>query len=306
MTGEPFTSVHEPLLGTRVVIRLRAADAATAEAAERAVVAEFERLEALLSAYRPDSAWSRWRRADTDAAGPEIAALLTLAAHWHRVSGGAYNPLAGVLRARWLRAERDGVPPSPEEMAALAAAVCELPYRLGDGGVQRTGDCSLLDLHAIAKGWIVDRAAAVAVDHPGVHEVLVNAGGDLLHRGPDPIQVGIEDPRRPFDNAAPLTTVRLRDSGLATSSGSRRPLRIAGTRYSHVLDPHTGWPVQAIASATTIAPDAATADALATVVGVLPIAEGLAVVDGIAGASCCLVGAEGELHVSARWPRAMG
>ncbi len=237
--GDPpvFTNVHEPVLGTRLVLRIRAGDEATARAAEGATLAEFDRLEALLSAYRPDSEWSRWRRGEVKASGAEVTALLVLAEHWHSASEGAFNPQAGVLRQRWLTAERDQVMPADDELADLAVGLQQLPYRLEDGGVERTGDCSALDLHALAKGWIVDRAAEAAMTVAGVSEILVNAGGDLLHRGTGEVVVGIEDPRRPFDNVAPMVRVRLSDGGLATGSGARRPVTIGGRRFSHVIDP---------------------------------------------------------------------
>ena len=306
MSGHLHTAVHEPLLGTRVSIGVRASTTSAAGAAERAAVGEFERLEAILSAYRPSSEWSRWRAGGTQPPGPELTAVLALAAHWHTVGRGAFNPLAGVLRARWLRAVDDGVAPSRDEMAALAAAIADLPYTVDDGVIARTGDCSGLDLHAIAKGWIVDRAAAQAWAVGGVTEVLVNAGGDLLHRGGHAITVGIEDPRRPFDNAPALTRVQLADGGLASSSGARRPLRVGGVPFTHVLDPRSGWPVEHTLAATTIGPDAATADVTATIVGVLAVSDALVFADDTPGLACHLLTNDGIPHASAGWPGADG
>ncbi len=309
--GDPpvFTSTHEPVLGTRLVLRIRAGDAATARAAESAALAEFDRLESLLSAYRPDSEWSRWRRGEVTAPGPEVTALLVLADHWHSASEGAFNPQAGVLRQRWLAAERDQVVPADDELATLAAGLQHLPYSVTGGpadgvngaSVERTGDCSALDLHALAKGWTVDRAAEEAMTVGGVVEILVNAGGDLLHRGTGEVVVGIEDPRRPFDNVAPMVRVRLSDGGLATGSGARRPVTIGGRRFSHVIDPRTGRPVEHILSASVLAPDAATADAVATVVGVLPIGEGQSFAEALPGVGCCLLAADGTLVRTDLW-----
>lgn len=301
--GDPpgFTSVHEPVLGTRLVLRIRAVDEATARAAEGAALAEFERLEALLSAYRPDSEWSRWRRGDVETPGAEVTALLSLASRWHSASAGAFNPQAGVLRQRWLAAERDQVVPADDELADLAVGLQRLPYRLVDGSVERTGDCSALDLHALAKGWIVDRAAEAAMTGGGVLEILVNAGGDLLHRGTGEVVVGIENPRRPFDNVDPMVRVRLLDGGLATGSGARRPVTIGGRRFSHVIDPRSGQPVEHILSASVLAPDAATADAVATVVGVLPVSEAKRFAEALPGVGCCLLAADGSFVRNELW-----
>lgn len=313
--GQLHTGVYEPLLGTRVSIGVRAHDDERARAGEAAALAECERLEALLSAYRATSAWSRWRGGDDSAVTAEVVQLLALAAHWHRASGGAFNPAAGVLRDLWQRATANGAAPTEQALAAAVDAIAVLPYRIvgtdrrGEGPqVERIGDCAYLDLHAIAKGYIVDRALAAALAVDGVSEVLVNAGGDLAHRGGAPLVVGIEDPRRPYDNAPPLTRVPLGDGGLAAGSGARRPLVVAGRRHSHVLDPRTGHPVQHTLAATVIAPDACTADAAATVVGVLTVAEALAWcdapdADGTNGVACHLLAAGGSEHVSAHWPR---
>ncbi len=300
-TGEVFASVHEPLLGTRVTLRLRAVDEVGARAAEHAAIGEIERLEALLSAYRPDSEWSRWRRGEHAAAGPEVRAVLALAALWHERTGGAFNPQAGVLRERWLRAVAEQRVPSREELASLAGGIARLPYAIEGDRVERVGECGRLDLHAIAKGWIVDRAAAVAAACPGIHEVLLNAGGDLVHRGDGEAVAGIEDPRRPFDNVAPMARVRVANAGLATGSAARRPYRIGARTFNHTLDPATGQPTDHVRSASVVAPDAATADALATAVAVLPIADGLQLTDATAGAGCLLLDADGQLWRNERW-----
>lgn len=263
-----------------------------------------DRLEGLLSAYRPDSEWSRWRRGEVALAGAEIAAVLELATHWWRVSGGAFHPLAGVLRARWLRAVEEQALPPADELAALAASITTLPYEVHDGTVVRTGDCSLVDVHAIAKGWIVDRAAALGAAMPGIHEVLLNAGGDLLHRGDGTVVVGIQNPRQPFDNAPPLTRVRIGNAGLATSGDAHRPMTIDGRAWSHVLDPRTGQPTDHVRSATVIASDAATADALATIVSVLSPEEALAAADQH-GVAVLLVQPDGRTHHNARWAAAV-
>lgn len=296
-------SVHEPVLGTRLTLRIDADDATAATRAEHVALDTCDALEAELSAYRSSSGWSRWRRGELADATPDVEALLALSAQWHRRSGGAFNPLAGVVRARWLAAEEAGRPPTDDELAALAASICELPFTArADGGIERTGDCTQLDLHAIAKGWVVDRALAAALAVDGVRAALVNLGGDIGWSGPGTVTVAIEDPRAPHDNAPPLARTALNAGGLATGSGARRPLVIGGRRYSHVLDPRTGQPVQHTLSATAMAPTCAAADALATAAGVLLPHEALALADGFADTAVFVLDAEGQTWASTRWP----
>lgn len=157
------------------------------------------------------------------------------------------------------------------------------------------------NLNAIAKGWIVDCSLRRACEVDGAVGLTINAGGDLLHRGPRALIVGIEDPQRPYDNEPPLVRVRLPHGALATSGGARRGWAIAGRWYSHVIDPRSGQSVDHVASASVIAPDAATADAVATVLSVSSVPDGLAFVARLEDVCCCLITRDGELHRDGGW-----
>ncbi|MFV0460915.1 MAG: FAD:protein FMN transferase [Actinomycetales bacterium] len=294
--------VYFPLLGTDVTIRVEAIEPALAHAIEQAAVNEIVRVQAVFTVFDPASALSRWRRGELADPPDEVTRLLGTAADWHQASGGAFHPAAGTLRARWLRAEGEAVVPSGEELAVLADDVRSLPYQVGaDGSARRTGDTSGVDLNAIAKGYAVDRAIDLAVGL-GADGVMVNAGGDLAHRGAGEVMVGIEDPLHPSDNAAPLETVRLRGRAIATSGLARRGFTVGATRYGQVLDPRTARPVDHCASASVLAPTAEAADAMATVAGVLEHAEALAFVDARPDFACLLVTRDGKVLRSARWP----
>lgn len=303
MVPNTWASVHEPVLGTRLSLRIGADHADAAAAAELAVLSTCDRLEAVLSAYRPSSPWNRWRRGELDDAPTEVAAVLALAADWFGRSDGAFNPQAGVLRARWLNAADEGKPPTTAEMAELAASIAVLPYTITrDGDVVRRASCEHLDLHAIAKGWVVDRAVEAGFVTPGVTHVTVNLGGDLRHVGEGTVTVGIDDPRTPYDNAQPLARVALSNSALATGSGARRPFHVGGVRYTHVLDPRTGMPAQHVLSATAIAPTCADADAMATVAGVLAPNDARHRADHLEGCAVTVLDAGGRTWASLRWP----
>ena len=269
-------SRHHPLIGTVVEIRIDAADGtdAAARLLDDLVVAEMARLERVCSAYDPGSELSRWRRGDLTEPSADLCAVMAGALAHQIDSGGAFNPCAGVVGSAWrIAAERGGSPPDDSVLAELADSIREPRFAIdADGRPVATGDCSVLDLNAYAKGWIVDRALAAGWSAGVAHTIVVNAGGDLAHRGEAPITVGIENPLRPYDNEPPLMTVELANAGLATSGRARRGYRIGGAWYSHVIDPRTGRTVDDVASVTVIAPSAADADALATVIGVTGVA----------------------------------
>lgn len=299
---------YHGLLGTVVEVRVACADGTVAAAAGARAVAEIARLESLLTVHDAGSELVRWRSGALDDPGAELTAVLALALDWQRRSGGAFNPRTARLSAVWRGAEADQRDPDPAVLDEQAQAIADPAYRVVDGRVRRLAACDGLDLNAIAKGWIVDRAvdAALRDDGDRIAHVVVNAGGDLRHRGSGAVRVGVEDPLRPFDNAAPIDVVTVANAAVATSGSARRGVRIGGRRHSHVIDPRTGRPVAHTASATVLAPDAATADAIATVAGVLTPDAALVFVDRVDGAAALVVAADGAQHRSARWPTASG
>ena len=305
-SGEPaptWVARHQGLLGTVVDLQIEAGSDAEAQQVEAVLVAEMRRLEAVFNGYDPDSELSRWRRQETEP-GDELTAVLALAADWWGRSSGAFNPAVGLIHQMWSDSADRGDIPSIDERRQAAGRISQLPYRIEGDRVVATGSLDGFNLNAVAKGWIVDRAVEKALTRLSVVRLTVNAGGDLFHHGAVPLVVGIEDPKRPYDNVPPLLRLALSGGALATSGGSRRGWVVGGRRYSHVLDPRTGDPVDHIASASVTADSVATADAVATMLTVLPVAEGLALVATLDGVGCCLVLPDGEIERNDVWSAA--
>lgn len=242
----------EPLLGTRAEVAITTDRADHDEAISDTVIAEAERLEAIFTVFDPGSALQNYRLTGaTDV--PELVEVLALAEQWRQRSKGAFNPQIETLVGLWDSAAEAGSTPTTQQ---LTEAVSRLKHQPID------------NLNAIAKGWIAERAlgTALARHHDSdVETAWIGLGGDIVHVGSSAIRVGIEDPARPYDNAEPMATIQLQNEAMATSGGGRRYWTIDGTRYTKVLDPRTGAPVDRIASATVVAPSAADADVLATV-----------------------------------------
>lgn len=279
-------------------MRVDASDGEVARRVERMVLAEADRLEGVLSVFRVSSEFSRWRRGEVDAAGPDVCAVLRVAADWFAATAGAFNPCLASVFDRWRRAEAEQVLPDAEELAELARRAT-LPFTVDGERVDRQGDCSCVDVHGVAKGWVVDRLVDVAVALDGVTAVLVDVGGDLRHARRDAMadaMVGVENPFAVGDNEPPLTVIRVADRAVASSGGGRRGWRIGDRWFGHLLDPVTGWPLAVQRSATVVAASAADADAaaLAVVVG------GLAAVDGH-DVAVLLVGEDGVVSRNDAW-----
>lgn len=296
---------HFPLLGGDVEIRVRAETLEAADAADRAAVGELKRLETLFTLFDQTSALSRWRHGHLSDLPPELVAALRIAQEWFEASGGAFHPATEGLRRRWLRADDSGELPTAAELQELVGALRTLPYHVDDDGVvHRQGDTETVDLNAVARGFIVDRAAEASLRAETVASVLVTAGSTLRHCGSSTTKVAI-----PGHDGTQIESVTGRDfcvvvsnRGLSKSDPRPSGFIVGGDSYPKVLDPRTGWPVRGIASVTVIAPDALTAHVAATVVEVLHPEAAAEVLAGRPGLDYLAVMSDGREHRSANWP----
>ena len=244
------------------------------------------RIEHKFSRYRDDSVIGQLHaaRGTPVSVDDETAQLIAFADQCHSLSGGLFDATSGVLRAAW---RFDGSDRLPE--AALAEALCrrvgwhrvvwQRPWLTLPAGME-------LDLGGIGKEYAADRVLALLMARTPL-PLLVNFGGDLVVSGPRADarawQVGIEQPQTeapqqrtaealrvdsaPAPPGAPVAAgvIELTAGGLATSGDARRFLLKDGARYSHILDPRSGWPVRdAPRSVTVAAPTCTEAGMLAT------------------------------------------
>ncbi len=272
----------------------------------RALVAKgfatMEGLSAVLNRHDPDTAMARLNREGRlHPAPPELRAVLERAEHWHRVSGGAFDPTVAPLLALYERSAREGRGvPAAFEIDEARARTGFHRVRLGSGEGVTLAPGTSLTLDGIAKGYVVDRTVDAMVAE-GAHRVLVDAGGDLGSGGDgsvrDPWAVGVQDPRR---LGGSVGTVRLRGDAVATSGDYLRSFT-EDRSHHHILDPRTGRSPEVVASATVQAATAMDADALSTALMVLGPGEGLALVAGSPGAEALVVDKDGRRHASPGW-----
>ncbi len=218
--------------------------------------AEVRRVEALLSRFHATSALSHLNRF-REARCPELAAVTLRALALRDATAGAFDPGVGhaLTTLGYDRDFRDGLPARGRLPGAAARPT---PVVQGDR-VRLVGD-GALDLGGIAKGWTIDHLAA-QLRRAGVTEALVDGGGDLYGYGRS-WAVGVDGGRH----------VELDGSAVATSSTLRRRwLLEGGGPAHHLVSPETGHPADAgVDIAVVTAPDATTADALATAMVVAP------------------------------------
>jgi thiamine biosynthesis lipoprotein len=218
---------------------------------------------------------------------PELAAALRQALALARATGGAFDPtLRPLLRLRGFGPAPLGREPDAAELAAARDAVGhELLTVRADGTVVRARAGVQLDLDGIAQGLAVDELAAL-LQQRGIDAFMIELGGELRCAGTKPDgsrwAIGIEapDPEAPDPGAAGArgltTVVPLADASLATSGSYRRFVESGGRLRHHILDRRTGDSAAAgVVSASVIAADCATADALSTALVVLGPVRGV-------------------------------
>ena len=237
-----------------------------------------------MSPYLTDSEISRFNRAgagESVAISPDFQLVVRRALEIAEATGGAFDPTVGALVNLWGFGP-DGLrraAPTPDQIAAARAVTGWRHLRLAPGGRLEKDIADLkLDLGAIAKGFGVDRVAALLRER-GLENFLVEIGGETLGVGRnasgEPWRVGVLKP----DGSTDLQGVaRLTDGrAIATSGDYRNFYRDEnGELRAHIVDPRTAAPVgHAVASVSVLAGDCLTADALATALFVLGPDEGL-------------------------------
>ena len=299
---------HDDILGTSLDLQVQAPDATQAALAESTVLAEVERLRKILSTYDAESEMSRLNAST----GPvkcssEILDVLSFYDFWSAKSAGAYNGHLGELIATWKAAEKSGTLPDAATLQRVVRTASQPAWKVdrAAGTVTRLPG-GPLNIDSLGKGYIISKAAAaLRARLPAAKGFLLNIGGDIYASGQSapgvPWVVGIADPKQGADNTAPLTQVRMSDRAISTSGSYERGFTVAGRRHSHILDPRTGLPATAVASATVIAANSANANALATTLCVLKPEEGLALARQIPDVECLIIAVDGRQYRSARF-----
>lgn len=254
---EPLYQEQAYVFGTQVDVTVYGADEAKARQAIVLVMHEFQRLHDELHAWKP-SELSDLNLAIAQGKGksvpPELAAMLKDAAHVSAQSDGLFNPAIGGLIQTWGFQADDFkvVLPDEKKIAALVKMNPQMSDLAFNSLVVKSRNRSVkLDLGGYAKGYALDRAAAILREQ-GIHNALINIGGNVMAlgtHGSRAWRVGIQHPRK----SAPLATLELHDGeAIGTSGDYQRYFELDGKRYCHLIDPRTGYPVQGVQAVTIL------------------------------------------------------
>jgi FAD:protein FMN transferase len=306
LSDSPVRSVERTGVAMGSELRLRAwtTDEAAAQTAFAAVFAEFERLEALMSTWRPGSDVLRINAAAGVQPVPvnaDVRDVLRQARQISEWTEGTFDVTFGALTDVW-KFDHDQDNSIPDQ-AAIAARLPLIDYRRieiddGAGTVFLARSGMKIHLGGIGKGYAVDHALKI-LRRAGLRDFMIQAGGDLYvagHRDGRPWRLGINDPRGAEGNS--FATIDLTDSTFSTSGDYARFFIKDGVRYHHILDPRTGQPARLCRSVTIAAESPVLADAVAKGVFILGAEKGMALVEKIPNLEAVIVTAKNDVLVS--------
>ena len=259
----------EPLMGTEFRIILYTEDQSLAASASREAFNRVSELEQIMSNYIEESELSRLSA--TSGSGEKVAVsedfwtVLKEAYAITEKSKGAFDITAGALTKYWRRAFREGKVPEKKSIDNALKTVGYKKMRIYESRQVELFTKGLeLDLGGIAKGYAVDEALKV-LNNKAVKSALVDGGGDLAASNPPPGETGWIIERVKYENGAEKKEhLSIANEAIATSGDTYRYIEQDGKRYSHIIDPRSGYGVSTRQIVSVKAPTCMQADAWAT------------------------------------------
>jgi FAD:protein FMN transferase len=291
------------LMGTRFELKAVCESPQQARVAVEAGIDEIRRIEAVISSHRAGTGTTIINQNAGVAPVPVDEELFNLIARSLKISkltDGAFDISFGALYRIW---KFDG------SMHALPSADTVLKYQNLTGYEKITLDPQHHSVYlpqkgmsigfgAIGKGYAANRAKQVMVKL-GSGGGFVNAAGDILFWGHNEHHqkwnVAIASP---FFRSEVIGGLEVENMAVVTSGNYEKNFTIDGKTYSHIVDPKTGYPTSEAVSVTIICPDAELADALATGVSVLGVADGIKLINQLKGFECLIIDSKGRFHQS--------
>lgn len=280
------------VMGTELVLVVRASDRPAAIAASEAALRALEAAESRLSTWRPGSELSALGRSPAGSVfelSQATAGELSEALECQRWTEGAFDPTIGSLSdALGLRS--GGRVPSAGELTAARAATGAHLVRVTGRRAVRLHPSVRFDEGGFGKGAGLDRAVEALAAFAGV-EARLDLGGQLAFVGDGPWEA---DLAHPADRNLPALRLAVDGGSLATTGNSERGLTVAGRPVGHILDPRTGRPAPFSGSVTVWGTSALAADCLSTGLFVLGPERALEVASRLPGVEAIVLEPKGE------------
>lgn len=257
-------------MGTSFTLAEYGQDSAYLEEVAAQVFKEMDELDDQMSNYKPNSELSSINR---EAARhpvmvePRLFKLIQDSLEYSRQSDGAFDVTVGPLMKTWGFFRGQGRLPSKSELVEVKGRIGYQHVKLDASARTIRFDIPgiEIDLGAIAKGYAVDRAVEVLREN-GIRQALISSGTSSLYAlGSPPGEHGwMISVRNPLDTNKAACVLRLQNFSLAVSGDYEKFFKLGGKVYAHIMDPHTGMPVENMLSTAVLSPSATDSDALST------------------------------------------
>jgi thiamine biosynthesis lipoprotein len=261
---------------------------------------EVKRLDDMFSNYKADSKLSEVNSLAGNGKipiPPEFFELTERALFFSNLTGGAFDITVGGLIKLWRESQEKNTLPDTERIRRMVSRCVDFgKIKLYSDGNKNEIDiespCISIDFGGIGKGYAIDRAVRI-LKKKGIKRGMINFGGEIYGIGSPPGEKGwIVGVRHPSKKNEVLTLIQVRDMAVSTSGDYERYFTIEGRRFSHIIDPRTGFPVDSVPSVTVLAESATDADALSTAISVMGKSEGIRVIKSFDRAGVMVVTSE--------------
>ncbi|MEO0504883.1 MAG: FAD:protein FMN transferase [Bacteroidota bacterium] len=289
------------LMGTRFEITVVAPNEDIGYININEAVAEIQRIEKLISSWDADSETSKINKnagIRPVRVSQELFELIERALSLSQVTDGAFDITYASLDKVW---RFDGTMTTAPSESEIARSVAKIGYEKvilnsGSHSVFLTEKGMRIGFGAIGKGYAADKAKALLMSKE-VKAGIINASGDLTTWGTksngENWMVGITNPLEKEKVFAWLPVI---ESSVATSGNYEKFLSFGGEKYSHIIDPRTGYPTKGISSVTIFAKKVELCDALATAVFVLGRDTGMHLINQLDGVEAVIVDSDNKIH----------
>ncbi|WP_246474006.1 FAD:protein FMN transferase [Arenibacter arenosicollis] len=291
------------LMGSRFDITVVAQDEATANQYIDIAIEEITRIEKLISSWNASSQTSEIN--NNAGLSPvkvyqELIDLIERCITISKITDGAFDISYASINKVW---KYDGSMSEMPTKEAIENSVAKIGYQNIE--LDKKAQTVFLKFEgmkigfgAIGKGYAADKVRTL-LKTKGVKSGIINASGDLTTWGKQPDgtdwMVGITNPLNK-DNI--ISWFPVNNAAVATSGNYEKYVTFNDVKYSHIIDPRTGYPSTGILSVTIFAPSAELCDALATSVFITGVETGLNMINQIKGVECIIIDDQNNIHTS--------
>ena len=292
-----YIDITGPAMGTSYTIRLVPQRGVTIEPkqAKAQIDSVLEAINDQMSTYVVNSEISLFNKASTNSAiiiSPQFKHVINRSMHWSELSNGAFDISSHPLTLLWRKGKADREyeetwePPTDLEITLTKENVGYKNIKLVQNSLIKPYKGQQLDVNAIAKGWGVDRLFNLIKSY-GYKNFMVEIGGEIRIAGKnnrgEAWKIGIDIPEPNFKPGEKIfAIIPVTNKAMATSGNYRNFYEFNSSKYSHIIDPRSGYAIDSnISSVTVISEKCIDADALATALNEMSLELGMKLVESV-------------------------